>query len=197
MANDLQFLSGLPSSSIQLSINFSLSMRQILGWSVLIRIDGLTYSFLGDVDPNLVNGTVNLNSTYFSIGPTNTQLDGNAGPMQVTLRFINPIEVCCHSFVTLIFISTSTPSKARRLGQAIHPILIHVFRCKIIGQRNSSCAGVFRRQRRYLQSLSEARRFPSSSLQSGTRGIERNRSYGPQRSVPMLSSTASGSRNRK
>ena len=73
-------------------------MRQILGWSVLVRVDGLTYSFLGDTDPNLVNGTVNLNSTYFAIGPTYTQLSGRAGPMQVILRFLNPIEVCCRSF---------------------------------------------------------------------------------------------------
>ena len=64
-------------------------MHQILGWSVLIRVDGLTYSFLGDVDPNLVNGTVNLTSTYFVIGPTYTLLWGNAGPMQVVLRFLH------------------------------------------------------------------------------------------------------------
>jgi hypothetical protein len=170
-------------------------MRQILGWSVLVRVDGLTYSFLGDVAPNLVNGTVKLNSTFFAIGPTYTQLAGNAGPMQVTLRFLNPIEVCCHSFVTSM--STYTPSKAQRLGQAIHPILIYVFHGKVIGQRNSSCAGIFRRQRRYMQSFSEARRFTSASLQSGTRGIERNRYYGPRRSVTMLSSTVSDSRNRK
>jgi hypothetical protein len=170
-------------------------MRQILGWSVLVRVDGLTYSFLGDVDPNLVNGTVNLNSTFFAIGPTHTVLSGHAGPMQVNLTFLNPIEVCCHSFVTSM--STYTPSKARRLGQAIHPILIHVFYRKFIGRRKSSCAGVFRCQRRYVQSFSEVRHFSSASLQSGTRGIERNRSYGPRRSMTMLSSTVSGSRNRK
>jgi hypothetical protein len=110
-------------------------MRQILGWSVLVRVDGLTYSFLGDVDPNLINGTVNLNSTFFAIGPTYTQLSGNAGPMQVILRFLNPIEVCCHSFVTSM--STYQPSKARKLDQAIHPILIHVFHRKFVGRRKS------------------------------------------------------------
>jgi len=159
-----------------------------------VRVDGLTYSFLGDVDPNLVNGTVNLNSTYFAIGPTYTQLSGRAGPMQVILRFLNPIEVCCHSFVTSM--STYTPSKARRLGQAIHPILIHVFHREFIGRRKSCCAGVFRCQRRYAQSFSDTRHF-SASLQSGTRGIERNRFYGPRRSMTTLSSIVSGSRNRK
>jgi hypothetical protein len=171
-------------------------MRQILGWSVLVRIDDLTYSFLGDVDPDLVNGTVSLKSMFFAIGPTYTLLSGHAGPMQVNLTFHNPIEVCCHRFVTSM--STSyTPSKARRLGQTVHPILVHVFHHKLIRRRRSSCAGVFRCQRRYVQSCSEACRFFSASLQSGSRGIERNRFYGPRRSIPTLSSTVSDSRTRK
>ncbi len=66
-------------------------MCQILGWSVLVRVDGLTYSFLGSVASNLVNGTAN--STSFGIGPANTLLFGHAGPMQVNLTFFSPIEV--------------------------------------------------------------------------------------------------------
>ena len=66
-------------------------MRQILGWSVLVRVDGLTYSFLGNVASNLVNGTVN--STSGTIGPSFTSLYGHAGPMQVNLTFSSPIEV--------------------------------------------------------------------------------------------------------
>jgi hypothetical protein len=73
-------------------------MCQILGWSVLVRVDGLTYSFLGDVVSSLVNGTVN--STSFGIGPANTLLLGQAGPMQVNLSFFSPIEVRSHSSVT-------------------------------------------------------------------------------------------------
>jgi hypothetical protein len=170
-------------------------MRQILGWSVLVRVDNVTYSFLGDVDPNLVNGTVNLNSTYYAIGSTYTLLSGHAGPMQVNLTFLSPVEVCCHPFV--ISMPTYTLSKARRLGQTIHPILIHVLDRKFIRRRKSSCAGVFRCQRRYVQCSSEARRFSSASLQNGSRGIECNRFHGSRRSVLMLSSTMSDSRNRK
>ena len=133
-------------------------MGQILGWSVLVRVDGLTYFFLGDVPPIFVNGTVNLNRTYFSIGTASTQIVGIAGPMEVILRFLNPIEARCHSFVTSI--STYTPSKARRLGQAIYPILIHVFHCKFIGRLKSSCAGVFRRQRRYVRFFSSVHHSP-------------------------------------
>ncbi|KAI0278696.1 hypothetical protein BGY98DRAFT_1186430, partial [Russula aff. rugulosa BPL654] len=70
----------------------TINNSQILGWSVLVRVDNVTYSFLGDVDPNLVNGTVNLNSTYYAIGSTYTLLSGHAGPMQVNLTFLSPVE---------------------------------------------------------------------------------------------------------
>jgi len=73
-------------------------MCQILGWSVLVRVDGLTYSFLGDVLPNLHNGTVNLTNTVMT--PTQTVVTAQAGPMQVNLTFLNPIEVRFHSSVT-------------------------------------------------------------------------------------------------
>jgi hypothetical protein len=93
---------------------------QTLGWTFLVRVDNLTYSFLGDVDPNLINGTVN--STNIMVGPSSTILGGQAGPMQVNLTFLNPIEVRFHSFVsfnvyTRIILSpkigSSNPSHSR------------------------------------------------------------------------------------
>ncbi|KAI9433016.1 hypothetical protein H4582DRAFT_2188438 [Lactarius indigo] len=66
---------------------------QILGWSVLVRIDGLTYSFLGSVpggNGGPLNGTVNFTNTV--ITPTQTVIAAQAGPMQVNLTFLNPIE---------------------------------------------------------------------------------------------------------
>jgi hypothetical protein len=86
---------------------------------------------------------------------------------------------------------THASCKAPRLGQAIHPILIHVFYRKFIGRRKSSCAGVFRCQRRYVRSFFEARRSSLASLQSGTRGIERRKFSGARRSIPMSSFTVS------
>jgi len=75
---------------------------QVLGLSVLVRVDNnQTYSILGDVDPNLINGTVN--GTRILAGPSSTILSGQAGPLQVNLTFLNPIEVrsrsSFHSFV--------------------------------------------------------------------------------------------------
>ena len=64
-----------------------------------MRVDGLTYSFLGD-ETLVVNGTVN--STNVVVTPTKTMVAAQAGPMQVNLTFLIPIEVrfIFHSFVT-------------------------------------------------------------------------------------------------
>jgi hypothetical protein len=91
---------GLSSLNVSLvvKVSFSSSVCQVLGWSVLVRVDGQTYSFLGAVSPNLYNGTVNF--TSIAITPTQTLVAARAGPMQVNLTFLNPIEVRIHSAVT-------------------------------------------------------------------------------------------------
>ena len=110
-----------------------------------MRVDGIAYSFLGDT--LVVNNTANL--TNVVVTPTQTMIIAQAGLMQVNLTFLIPIEVRFHSsvnFNTLIY----APSKARRLGQAIHTILVYGLHREIIGRRESCCAGVFRCQRRYV-----------------------------------------------
>ena len=62
---------------------------QDLSIPVHVRVDNITYSFLGD-SPS-VNGSVNL--TNVVISPTQTKLTAEAGPMQFNLTFLNPIEV--------------------------------------------------------------------------------------------------------
>ncbi|KAI9433022.1 hypothetical protein H4582DRAFT_2188478 [Lactarius indigo] len=66
---------------------------QALGWSVFVRIDGLTYSFLGG-DPGdtvaSVNATVDV--TNIIITPTQTVVSAQAGLMEFNLTFLNPIE---------------------------------------------------------------------------------------------------------
>ena len=82
-------------------------VSQILGWSVLVRIDGLTYSFLGDVSGGSasLNGTVNVTDTV--ITPTQTVVAAQAGPMQVNITFLNPIEVRNHLLVLLSLLTRS------------------------------------------------------------------------------------------
>jgi hypothetical protein len=95
-------------------------LHQTLGWSVLVRVDDQTYSFLGDVDPSLINGTVN--STHILVGPSSSILSGRAGPMQVNLTFLNPIEVRSRPFLNFnvyirimlsLKIGSSNPSHSR------------------------------------------------------------------------------------
>jgi hypothetical protein len=72
-------------------------LSQILGWSVFVRVDGLTYLFQGDTDAAFFNGTAN--STNIKITPTQTVVTAQAGPMQVNLTFLNPIEVRLHTSI--------------------------------------------------------------------------------------------------
>ena len=95
-----------PDPGYELSISFC----QILGWSVLVRVDGVTYSFLGAVQQPTINATVDI--TNFTVTPTRTIVTGKAGPMQVSLTFLNPIEVRFHSYVTFdVFIRITLSPK--------------------------------------------------------------------------------------
>ncbi|KAH8980359.1 hypothetical protein EDB86DRAFT_2835394 [Lactarius hatsudake] len=60
----------------------------VLNLVVLVRVDNSTYLFLGNA--STVNTTVNL--TNVVISPTQTMLTADAGPMQINLTFLNPIE---------------------------------------------------------------------------------------------------------
>ncbi|KAH9027643.1 hypothetical protein EDB85DRAFT_2276653 [Lactarius pseudohatsudake] len=60
----------------------------VLNLVVLVRVDNSTYLFLGNA--STVNTTVNL--TNVAISPTQTKLIADAGPMQINLTFLNPIE---------------------------------------------------------------------------------------------------------
>ena len=112
---------------------------QILGWSVLVRVDGLTYSFLGDVLPNLYNGTVNF--TSIAITPTQTAVTARAGPMQVNLTFLNPIEVRIHVSITFYVyiriilspeIGSSNPSHSHTWLSPRTPLTAQVTLCRYI-----------------------------------------------------------------
>jgi hypothetical protein len=58
----------------------------------MIRVDGTTYTWLGDSRgfPTETQSVSKLNQT---LTPTSTILDLQAGPVQVTLTFLSPIEV--------------------------------------------------------------------------------------------------------
>jgi hypothetical protein len=67
-------------------------------WAVLVRVDNITYSLLGDPGP--INVFSNLTNTVIS--PTQTQFTAEAGPMQFQLTFLNPIEVRAQAEIDFI-----------------------------------------------------------------------------------------------
>jgi hypothetical protein len=122
---------------IQRNAEIKFAAFQALSIPVHVRVDNITYSFLGDSGG--ANGSVNLTSMVIS--PTQTKLAAKAGPMQFNLTFLNPIEV--RTQILLSFIIYSCFHLAWRLGQAINPILVPIINCGIVGRRGSCCAGVF------------------------------------------------------
>ena len=62
-----------------------------MGWSGKIRIDGTTYSWMG-LDPNQSGPNVST-VTNVQITPTRSIYAITAGPMNLTVTFLSPIEV--------------------------------------------------------------------------------------------------------
>ncbi|KAH9009217.1 hypothetical protein EDB83DRAFT_2300895, partial [Lactarius deliciosus] len=69
-------------------ISQTTTFSEVLNLVVLVRVDNSTYLFLGNA--STVNTTVNL--TDVAVSPTQTKLTAEAGPMQINLTFLNPIE---------------------------------------------------------------------------------------------------------
>ncbi|KAH9027633.1 hypothetical protein EDB85DRAFT_2291503 [Lactarius pseudohatsudake] len=97
------YLSNDPSTStnprITQTTTFSQAQQPRSGWDpsldvlnlvVLVRVDNITYLFLGNA--STVNTTINLTDVVVTVSPTQTKLTAEAGPMQIILTFLNPIE---------------------------------------------------------------------------------------------------------
>lgn len=66
------------------------------------------------------------------VTPTRTILTASAGPMQVNMTFLNPVEV--HLNHSILSTSTYATLLARKLGQAIDTILVPFSHCCIARQ---------------------------------------------------------------
>ena len=69
---------------------------QILGWGGLIKIDGLTYSWLGIPGVGIAS-----NWTKTEVTPTRTILTVQAGPVSLNVTFLSPVEVRRILFITI------------------------------------------------------------------------------------------------
>src|ERR1700741_903185 len=83
----------------------------MLDWDVFVRVDSTVYSIFGSSllslpgAPSIVNLTsenVTLaNITNTVVTPTQTVLSTTAGPMEVNLTFLNPVEVHLNGLILL------------------------------------------------------------------------------------------------
>ena len=64
--------------------------KQILGWSGFVRIDGTVWKWLGGSFVPTSNTSL---VTHLEITPTRTTYQLNAGPMDLTITYLTPIEV--------------------------------------------------------------------------------------------------------
>ena len=63
--------------------------QSIIGWSGKIRVDGTTFSWMGQ--DNIGNGSATI--TDVQITPTRSIFSMQAGPMNITVTFLSPVEV--------------------------------------------------------------------------------------------------------
>ena len=68
------------------------TFQSILGWQCAIRADGVAYSVLG-LDGTLHKTVSNVTTKSIQITPTRSIYYMQAGPMNVTLTFLSPVEV--------------------------------------------------------------------------------------------------------
>ena len=117
----------------------SLLWFQIQDLHIFARVDNTTYSIIGLARyPNSTKGDgVSANITNRIISPTQIITVATAGPMQVNVTFLNPVEVRFQPSNTSISAPTYVPSQAGRLGQAIDTLFIHFSLCDIPRQCSS------------------------------------------------------------
>ena len=69
-------------------------IQQTVGWVGLIRVDGTTYQWFGNSSYTYESaGPFKCNVTSTQITPTRTVQFVQAGPLNMTLTFLSPIEV--------------------------------------------------------------------------------------------------------
>ena len=90
-----------------------------LGWAGHVRIDNTTYRWLGQA-----SGPNSTTLTDTTITPTQTIWTIRAGPMDLTVTFLTPIEVCEALVSVQSNHSHLISLEAGGLGPAIDPILL-------------------------------------------------------------------------
>lgn len=112
--------------------------QNILGWAGKIRVDGLTYNWMGgDVGPPNSGNVTNVQIT-----PTRSIFTMQAGPMNVTVTYLSPIEVRTLSLperapVTHLCVAIG-------LGPAVSSVLLRICGSNFSGRSKPQCADILR-----------------------------------------------------
>ena len=103
-------------------IHTSLIVRKTLEWAGRIRIDGQTYTWLGDNANPAIAATV----IGRQVTPTRTMFSLQAGPMDINVTFLSPIEVSRTDALTDLHEGNTIMSftVARGLGKAVVTVRI-------------------------------------------------------------------------
>ena len=103
------------------------TMQEIMGWQGAIRVDGVTYSWMGAF-PNMQGHVASVQD--IQITPTQSIFYMTAGPMNLTVSYLSPVEVSDmykHAYAAkCVLIYGCSPESAFRLGQTILPVRVCV-----------------------------------------------------------------------
>lgn len=112
--------------------------QNILGWSGKIRVDGSTYNWMGgDVGPPNSGNVTNVQIT-----PTRSIFTMQAGPMNVTVTYLSPIEVRTLSLPARI--SMIHLCVAIGLGPAISAVFLRICGGNFSGRPKPQRADILR-----------------------------------------------------
>ncbi len=100
---------------------FLLRLSKVLGWNVLVNIDSTTYIVLGPKETiALAEPFIYVNITHTTVTPTQTVFTTQAGPMQINLTYLNPIEVRLQSSIPFIIHMSIFQSPVISSGNLYH-----------------------------------------------------------------------------
>ena len=116
-------------------------MQSLVAWAGMIRVNGTTYKWMGN-DP--ASNKTSAKVTNIQITPTRSIFVMEAGPMNVTVTFLSPVEVggSAAQMTSPFSLSCAVSTIARRLGQAVNAVFVCFCGSSILGCKQLSGANV-------------------------------------------------------
>ncbi|KAI0712927.1 hypothetical protein C8T65DRAFT_726919 [Cerioporus squamosus] len=116
----LLFLAAVQADAQQSFFPAAIPLAAIIGWAGAIRVDGVTYSWMGDNGAEWNNTATVVN---IQITPTRSIFDMQAGPMNITVTYLSPIEPSDLINQSIPFSYVSIEAKS--LDGAVHDVQIY------------------------------------------------------------------------